>query len=247
MNYKYNNLILIFLIIILFNYLSRKFEYYTDNKSNITVIISNYSRPHNLEKTIPVLKKYKNIDEIIISHGNPKTYKEFEGCKNVKNYEKNDLYGCTQRWFAYENSKNEYIMLLDDDLLPDEKLVNDMFKNLKEDPINLYGPMSRKCTKKGYEFFGFDKHNIILTGLSMTSKKLISSYIQNFNNYKDHLEETHGNGEDLSFNHNLKKVYNKVGKVVKGNHKTLDFETDAYSLNPNHNSLRHKFCKKFYD
>ena len=178
MNQKYINLLLIIFIIITFNLIFNNFEKYDNSCDKITVIISNYSRPHNLEKSIPILKNYNLIDQIIISHGNPKTFKEFEGCTNVKNYEKNDLYGCTQRWFAYEHSKNNLIMLLDDDLVPSEKLVNDMYTKAKNDPINIYGPMSRKCSKDGYRFLDFDKHNIILTGLSMTSKDLIESFVK---------------------------------------------------------------------
>ena len=55
----------------------------------------------------------------------------------------------------------------------------------KNDPNNLYGPMSRKCSKNGYKFGNFDKHNIILTGLSMTSKNLIDSFVKNFDKYSD--------------------------------------------------------------
>ena len=137
-------------------------------------------------------------------------------------------------------------MLLDDDLVPSEKLVNDMYKEAKNDHMNLYGPMSRECTKDGYRFLNFDKHNIILTGLSMTSKDLIDSFVKNFDMYSDHLKETHGNGEDLSFNHNLKNKHDKIGKVVSGKYNTLDYITNAYSLDKKHNEYRHKFCKNFY-
>ena len=41
-------------------------------KSNtkVSVIILSHKRSHNLKKSIPILSKYKNINEIIVLHSN---------------------------------------------------------------------------------------------------------------------------------------------------------------------------------
>ena len=39
---------------------------------------------------------------------------------------------------------------------------------------------------------------------------------------------------------------NDIGKIVYGKYDTLDYITNAYSLDKKHNEYRHKFCKKFY-
>tara|TARA_B110000967_G_C18771754_1_gene503472 strand:- start:736 stop:945 length:210 start_codon:yes stop_codon:yes gene_type:complete len=52
----------------------------------------NYDRPHNLEKSLPIINNYNLIDEIIVAHGHQKYYKEFKfsKVKNVKDFKNNE-------------------------------------------------------------------------------------------------------------------------------------------------------------
>ena len=53
------------------------------NISEMTAIVCNYARPHNVRIVVDHLFAL-GIRDIIIAHGNPNTYEEFENCNNVK-------------------------------------------------------------------------------------------------------------------------------------------------------------------
>ena len=69
-------IIAILLLLLLYN----KKDNFEDN-SKISVLILSYNRPYNLKKSLPILNKYKIIDEIIVLHGNPKYYQNFNKTK----------------------------------------------------------------------------------------------------------------------------------------------------------------------
>ena len=72
---------------------------HTTNEKDITVVICNYARPGNIVEIIKEISKNPYIGEIIVTHGKPETYREFEGAKNIQNYEINSKYGGAQRFF----------------------------------------------------------------------------------------------------------------------------------------------------
>lgn len=214
---------------------------------NTTAIIINYARPHNLVKLIPELKKISSIKEIIVLHCNSKTYRDFNGVVNLKNFE--DKYGGTERFLVTDKATYKNILFIDDDIVPSPELVETLQDNLLNDRTNLYGPLKRLCNKSGY--FTDAKtteadYNIVLTPIMMTSKEIVLDYVSNFDLYKELLEQTHGNGEDLSINHFLKYKYYKKPKQVDGGYYYLDNKTGAYSSKSQHNTQRKEFCKTYF-
>ena len=207
----------------------------------ISVIILNYNRPHNLEKSLPILNKYKVIDEIIVSHGNPKKFKNFDftKVKNRKDYD--NTWGAGIRFLLdLDTIKNDQILFLDDDLLPSENLVNILTSKIYNKPDKIYGPDGRTCNK-----FGYFHHstNTILTTIMMTSKKVIKNYQNNFKKYEKLIIKNKGNCEDLTFNNNFIKNFNKIPKLVKGGYKKLD-TGGGYSSNQGHKFKRFKYCTR---
>tara|TARA_B100000902_G_C27287589_1_gene905301 strand:- start:9 stop:749 length:741 start_codon:yes stop_codon:yes gene_type:complete len=239
--------IILVLIIVLCNCLIYR-ENYENEEKDITVVICNYARPDNVEKIIKELINNSYIDEIIVTHGKAETYRDFEGAKNIKNYEINSKYGGTQRFFAALESSNEKIIFLDDDHIPSESLIMDMRKLSNEDPDQIYGPYKRRCLKTGYSYNSTkDNYNVILTGLVMTSKNVVNSYMKNFDKYSETLEKTHGNGEDLTFNHSFIDNYGKKPYYIEGaKYEVLDDQSESYSGRPDHKEKRDFICKKFF-
>ena len=214
----------------------------------MTVVICNYSSPDNVEKIIKELSKNPNIDEIIVTHGKPETYRDFEGAKNIKNYEINSKYGSAQRYFAALESSNTRIMFLDDDHIPNETLIWKMLKLSYADPDQIYGPYKRMCLKTGYirGKVTKDNYNVILIGLAMTSKDVVESYLIDFEKYSDFLEESGGNGEDLSFNRSFIDNYGKKPYYIESDEYLLLKQTDAYQDKPDHYPVRDCFCNFFF-
>jgi hypothetical protein len=246
-------IIAIFLIVyIIVNVISKSRFTHRKLKNNqkTSVIIASYDRPHNIKKLVPIIKKYKNIKDIIISHGNPDTYFELDGCKSVKNYEINSKIGGGQRFFSIKYVNTPYVLFLDDDTIPSESLVNELLYQVQQNPNTIYGPLARTCNENGYKSF-FERlylssYNYILTPCLMTSTNVIKKYLKNFDRlYRKHLEETKGNGEDLTLNHFVIHYLNEKPKQIGNfmNITSLDEKTGSYSGKPKHMIERNNFCK----
>jgi len=236
-------LLFVVLIIVIIITCSRLFK---DNfqEEQFTIVICNYSRPHNIDKSLPILQKNFPNSEIIITHGNPLTYKDYDGCINIKQYDINKLYGGTQRFFSAINASHDKILFLDDDVIPSIALVKKLLEYQINNNISICGPIRRRCNHTGYKFT-INKYNSILTPILMTNKLLIENYLKNFNRYEKHLKTYKGNGEDLSFNHNLYFNFYKKPVYINGKYKYLD-KSNGYSSKKNHYKVRNDFCKEFY-
>ena len=143
------------------------------------MVILSYNRPHNLEKSLPILNKYKHIDEILVFHGHPDYYKEFkyDKVKNYKDYKLNEKYGCARRWFHVNRVKNDNILFLDDDLLPSENFINNAYTEINNNNNTIYGSkmFMRICDIDGYRTTRNDNiYNTILTGCTLIHKNIIS-------------------------------------------------------------------------
>ena len=213
------------------------------NIQNVTVVICNYDRPYNVETIINKLKTYPYINQIVIVHGKKDTFKKFEGCVNLYN-ENTHKYGAAERFFSVQHIKNNWTLFIDDDHLPSVSLIKSLCENMAYDEMNIYGPFPRSCTNYGYFYFYFLNYNTILTPILMTNKKIITSYLENFDKYKDSLIKHKGNGEDLSFNHHFRNYYNKHPVFVYGSYELLpEGDGFTYSKQQNHWSIRSNICK----
>ena len=221
-------------------------NYNINNNSYVTVIITNFDRPKNIPIIINRLKEISNINQIIITHGKSETYTKFKDCVNIKNFSINSLYGGAQRFFLLEHILNNFVLFLDDDILIKSSLFYSLLDSIRESPIGIYGPVSRLCKLNKYVDTKIN-YNVILTGVLMTNREIIESYITNFNNYEEHLRKYKGNGEDLSFNHNFITNYNIMPKLVEGEYKLFNNNIGfTYSRVKNHRDIRKEFCTNFF-
>ena len=245
---------LIFCLLIYQYYKKYRIEYYKNTISNVkcSVFILNYNRPNNVYKQIDYLlnNEYVNeiIDEIIVSNGHPDykvKYPNVDKVRIIDDIDNNSKIYTNRRWLGIVNNcNNEYVLQLDDDVLPSPDLIIKLVYNVHKDPYNIYGPIKRSCTPSGYKtkIKFFDSYNTILTPISMTSKTLVQDYIDTyFHIYNDWVREHKGNCEDLSINMFL--LHKHIKPVfVNDKYSWLD-TSNGYHSKSDHYIVRNNFCK----
>lgn len=220
--------------------------------SKISVIILNYNRPHNLKKSLPVLVQYHKIGEIVVLHGHPKFYNDsfkHPKVKHVKDFKNNTKFGTARRWFYIEKCSYDYVLILDDDLIPDKKFIDSSYKSvIKYNTLVGHSKFQRTCNKNGY-FLKDDKHiNMVLVGASIIPKHLGVKYmvhLNGFSKYRSWLVKHHGNCEDLAFNMFVLKVHKIAPIILKQGHINDLDNSLGYSSKKNHLDIRKKFCQNY--
>jgi hypothetical protein len=245
--------ILLTLLVIVGVSCCKKTDTFKNKKQNISVYILNYKRPHNIYKILDSVLKYPFVDQVVISHGSPQGFREFKSKNgksliNIKDYENNEKYGAGRRLMIdFTIFKNDLVLLLDDDILPSEKMLNTLISKASTNPNQLYGPYCRYCSHDGYKHGKFHKteenSNIVLIGFSLTSISVINNINKHMYKYLPLFEKHKGNGEDLVFNHLFKKLYNTDPICVLGDYKELD-TVNGYKDVPNHYKIRDNICTK---
>ncbi len=216
----------------------------------VSVIILNYNRPHNLDKLIPQLVEYKNIGEIIISHGDKKTEKKFDHPKIVNETSFRNKYFSATRFYVAKQAKYNLILYLDDDILISEEELQKLIISANKNGFNnLYSPSIRFCNKNGYMFK--KEHNdkndssILLTNLALIGKETSNKVLEKMEktDFFNKVLEMKGNGEDILFAHTLKN--NNLGKMyfVDIKSKELDNSNGYSSLNT-HYQFRTQLCQE---
>jgi cellulose synthase/poly-beta-1,6-N-acetylglucosamine synthase-like glycosyltransferase len=246
---KVISILVLIILVSLFSYTCYCESYKNINpKEKVSVYILNYKRPHNLELSLPILNNMKWVDEIIVSHGHPDGFRDFKfsKVKNIKDYDNNEKYGAGRRFLLpVSNFKNNLILTLDDDHIPSDHLLKRLIVSGEKDPNQIYGPYSRECNEEGY-WFNSKKPNVVLTGLSLVSKYLISNFQSKFKTVEPILIKFKGNGDDLTFNYIFRKDYNKTPKYIDGDYIELDTK-GGYSFTRGHNDTRDKICQELAD
>ena len=219
---------------------------------DVTVIVNNFARPHNLHASLDKMKELSHVKDVIVLHGNPDTYTPFEGVKNVKHFEMNEKFGAANRFYGNEHVTTPYVMFVDDDVLPSNHTMEYLHKEVVHNPKTIHGPFGRTCNASGYANGG--PPDTVLTKALMTSKDVIDDYLSVFGSkYEDYLTITHGNGEDLTLNHFVKSTGQDPNPVRASLNGTVELDgSNGYSTNadgsrkPEHYKLRDKFCKTMY-
>ena len=231
------------------DYLSKYNKKNTIKNIKISVYILNFKRPHNISIQIDSLINNPYIDEIIICNGHPDHIYE-KTTTNPKIVIENDFdneFYTARRWISIPTCKNEFVLNLDDDVIPSEKLIEDLIYNINKNSMTIYGPMKRRCNNKGYIHNPTkNNYNTILTPILMTSKTLITNFLnspQGLPNHIQWIKDHKGNCEDLSINMYLNKIGIKP-VWIDGEYTKLD-QTNGFSSNPQHSKVRAEFCKKY--
>tara|TARA_B100000767_G_scaffold110418_1_gene105705 strand:- start:14764 stop:15519 length:756 start_codon:yes stop_codon:yes gene_type:complete len=245
-------ILLSLIIILLYFFYQKNYEGYQNNNIKISVLILSYNRPHNLNKSIPELVKFEEVEEIIILHGNKKFKKEYkhDKVKNIDDWKNNDEFYTMKRFKNVKYCKNEMVFIMDDDVYPSKDLLKKMIKKYRNDTNNIYGPFKRLCNHKGYIWNPSNEYNNILTPLMLTSKSVIINVFKKMLLNKKFFQlviNQKGNCEDLFFNYEFNKLYKKNPIYVEGKYIMLD-DKNGFSTtnNKEHQRLRNNFCKNIY-
>tara|TARA_B100000900_G_C20593152_1_gene722355 strand:- start:1996 stop:2766 length:771 start_codon:yes stop_codon:yes gene_type:complete len=248
-------IILILVIIFIIKLTCKNYNEKIDNmklKNNISVLILNYDRPHNLHKSLPHLLNYPIINDIVIAHGHPDhadTSYQHEKITHIMDFENNDLYKATRRFFLSDKLSKDYILILDDDLIPTEDFVNRAYiQCLQTDKMVGHSSRGRICNKNGYSNNFFKKKNVVLTCCVLVPVKIMKQFVEHpegFSKYRDWILKYNGNCEDLAFNLFNIQVLNKPPISLKQG-KIIDLDLDnGYSSLPSHYTVRKEFCKLY--
>ena len=213
-----------------------------------SLVILSYDRPWNLEKSIPKLVKYKNINEILVLNGHPShRYKNTKNLNKVKvfdDFANNHKYYASRRYIGMaEKATNDIIISLDDDELPSEALINNLVKAVRTDPNRLYGALPRACDKTGYSSKRRKDYNMVLHPMAV-KKDIVKAYSDTeLKKNQAFLKQTKGNGEDILFNHFYRQYTGNDPQAVKGKLYFMD-KSNGYSSNSSHYTIRSKLCKR---
>lgn len=122
----------------------------------ISAIVLNWKRPFNLKSLIlPRLAKHPLIDEIIVSHANPKTRFELSSpyceIKHFDDSNHNATLGLALRFYHMLRAKNKMILLLDDDLIVSPASIHGLVECFQSAPHLIHGLEGRKlCNSLRY-------------------------------------------------------------------------------------------------
>lgn len=217
----------------------------------ISVVILNFNRPDYIKKyIIPAIKN--NVDEILISHGKKDTYFEHPDVTSFKHYgEMNNKFGLSRRFLTALESKNENIIIMDDDIIPDKKTIEILSDKISKDDKRIHGIYGRDL-KKSYNtdnFFG--EVDVVLTRLLVTTKSMCQYYIDNFRNFETidvKNSKPYWNGEDILFSLlSIKKYGNyPLAHDLKHTNRLMNYlDFTSISLDNSHLEYRKKISKEF--
>lgn len=225
---------------------------------NLSVVILNFNRPLNVKNyIIPHLEKNSLVDEIIISHGKEKTaFNENTGkVKNLQHWGKiNKEYGLARRFLSAVESKNEHIIIMDDDIIPSHSTIKKLKGSIEKEE-NIYGLYGRDIDNKDQYLKDntFGAVPIVLTRCLITTKTMCQYFLAKFRSYESDLvskSKPYWNGEDILFNLLAIKKYNKLPQSLDLEHDNFIsdyFSFQGISFESNHDKYRKLLSKELID
>ncbi len=234
----------------------------------LSVVILNFNRPDYIKKSIiPKLLEYNRfIDEIIISHGKKETYfdkirtkydKEIINIKHLKHWEENKIYGLTLRFHSALEAKNNNIIIMDDDIIPDKDSVAFLKEKIEEDNERIYGIYGRNIDDKNeYQITNcFGIVPIVLTRCLITSKDTCKYFMDNYKTYENELiknSKPYWNGEDILFSFLSIEKHGKLPKAYELKHSNrvgnyFNYKEESISFDNSHLKYRQELTKYLVD
>lgn len=230
--------------------INQNFTQFTQN-INITAIVLNYNRPHNIPKLVEKLKNIKFINEIIISHGKKETTILIDDPIVVNETEVGNKYFSANRFEIANLAKNDFIMFIDDDIYPSISWMNKVISKINNDGLtswqNLYSPYPRKCDNSLYKFSNLGmNYNIVLTKLAIIRKDRAVRIWNKIKEtkYLDTLLKNKGNGEDIVLS-TFVRLFGGENIYVSGKIYQLDGD-NGYSSMDTHYLKRDDLCNDLY-
>lgn len=184
------------------------------------------------------LVKYKNIDEILVIYtGKLVPFRHFK----VKFFQDESIknYSSFIRFFYLDKCRNNNIILLNNDIIPSERLLLKLLFRYKKDTMNYYGVFPVSCTSSGYKNFSLYS-NIIVSPIILTSKEILERTWEDMIEKKEEMIEK--NMDDILFQYYFEKIYGKQPIQVRGKFKKFSSSLKRFY----EYKLKNEYCKKLY-
>jgi hypothetical protein len=190
----------------------------------ITAILLNWNRPFNLKYIIlPKLARHPLIDEIIISHGREDSMFDYENrhCRIIHRNDSanNENYGLSRRFLAMIGSKNDQVLILDDDLVVLSKTITFLSQCYQREPTLIHGLFGRAVnTNYEYEFtWVYGIAPLILTRCMMINKSYADVFFENTKIVEGLLAkgQPNWNGEDIFMSLVVAKRRGKLSRAYR--------------------------------
>ena len=175
---------------------------------------------------------------------------------NIYSSEDEIRYGLFNRFIqAEKHSINECILIIDDDVIPNEEIMAATFSSWKKNKMNVHGYCGRVCD--GYPHYKYrvldvttDRAPIVLTSFAMTSLELIKACISEEHkvyNLTKHYKPK-WNGEDIFLSLTAVRITNQKNFIINDTKtKMIIFARDnfAISAGSTHERCRTQLCNAF--
>lgn len=227
-----------FLLIFITIYIKKnlKIEYNSNTKISVLIFSDKYKK--SIETILSSIIKYENINDIIIIYKNTKP----RFIHSKINYIQDDRiskYSSFIRFFYLSSCKNNNILLLNNDILPTERLLMKLINHYDNDNENYYGIFHRSCNNSGYHTISL-YNNIVLSPIILTSKDILEKSWIHMREKDDKMKEK--KMDDILFQYYFEKIYGKQPVVVKGKYKIL---SSSLSYIKNY-KRKNEYCKDLY-
>jgi len=153
---------------------------------SISAVVLNWNRPIWLRRVIlPLLSRHPQVSEIHISHGREDTRFNFKSrhCQVIHrpDWELNPRYGLALRFVAARESKNEAVLIVDDDLVVAPSSITILKAAFDEAPLTLHGIFGRSLDQNyDYSYGGYERGEtpILLTRCLMMHRSYAETFLQ---------------------------------------------------------------------
>ena len=207
---------------------------------DLRIIVLNYKRQENVLKIVKALQPYYPIT--VVNNNPKKRFPQFGQPVEVINNDENFM--CMERWIRCFECKEEYKLILDDDMLPSRSLIERM-KSFNEPMVGIYGKSEVESATSYSELedhWCVDSTVDFLVGsvvlVKQSALNLIQSSIEKIGYPK--------RGDDIIVSYLLKKQFNlKKLRTVSGKVLMLPEGNVGLNTDPSHFLMRWKVIEKF--
>ena len=219
-------------------YVNKNFKSKYSSDLNISVLLYYDGKPEYILSILPTLINYKNINDIIIIYRGSPMY--FKHSKVRSFYDKSiEDYSSFIRFFYIKKCKNNNILLLNNNIIPSERLIKKLLYRYKNDMTNYYGVEQGSCSSFGYQTISIFS-NIVLSPILLTSKEILERTWEDMLTEKEYMKDK--NIDDILFQYHFEKIYGKQPVLVRGKYKNLSSSLKTFYQD----RLKNEYCKKLH-
>jgi len=215
----------------------------------ISAVMLNWARKDNVTNIVNSWRASALIDDAVIWNNNPQERVEMPYQQLIVINSSHDM-GVTTRFNAALLTKNNCILIQDDDLLLPANTLEQLYERWKEDPLIIHGLFGRRPQPDGTYGYEARRSNmscdIVLTRALLVSRLHIAHFFTELPFFADILDEgvPKGNGEDIVFSYVVKHRTGKQNRVYDYPLIELPAHESIHKRWPDHKAHRTKIVQR---